>query len=130
MGGIMPMTVRELVERDYQEWKRHVEKHTMLPEYKMRRLWKMNFSSTDIKADKHHAVFPVGPPRPIKPDSGRKRGRSVSERGLLLFYARAMRNAAAVLLAHYNMTPEMRERVAAEHKRFQGLVNDLARKQG
>src|ERR1017187_956340 len=47
---------------DYQIWKAAVAKIRDLPEYKLRKLWKKNFSPADIAADKHWEVFPVKDP--------------------------------------------------------------------
>lgn len=117
---------------DYLRWKHSVLAVRDLPEYKLRKLWKLNFSAKDIENDKHWTVFPPSQAmrQRVKPGMaiGEKRGRAVSERGRQRAYAKALLAEAQRLLDFHRLDDAMLERVRADRDGFIRLVQSLSGK--
>jgi len=113
--------------RDYAEWRAKVLDVRLLPEYKLKKLWKLNFTPQDIAADRHWEVFPpdrhlrIKKVRGIQVD-GSRRGRAISQKKKDWIYARALRDAADGLLLYHALSPEMRTQVQKERDHFAALV--------
>ena len=118
--------------RDYEEWKWHVAKVRELPEYKLRKLWKMNFSPKDIAADKHWEVYPpVGVRRKkVAPGTPQetKRGRTLGAKKKNWIYARALKEAAQGILDFYRLDSIMLGEVRRELAQFTELTKTYSHK--
>lgn len=55
---VLPLGAKDRIRQDYMQWAASIREYTFLPDYKLKRLWKENFSLEDIKADKHRALWP------------------------------------------------------------------------
>lgn len=117
---------------DYYKWKAAVWAVRELPEYKMRKLWKLNFSIKDIEQDKHWAVFPPDGKARKRKVLGRSeetaRGRKVSHKKKLWLYARACRDVAEGLLAFHALDSAMRTGTIAERDHFANVMKENAHK--
>lgn len=117
---------------DYYKWRAEVWAVRELPEYKMRKLWKLNFSAADIAADKHWAVYPPNKPvrERVMPGArvSDKRGRTISDKKINWIYARALREAAENVLQFYRLDTPQLERVRKERDSFVDLVKRYAHK--
>jgi hypothetical protein len=124
--------------RDYARWKSDVLVIRHLPEYKLRKLWKMNFSVADIAADKHYEVYPTMRRAKEKaarkekeaPGMREKRGRGMSDAAIDLAYAEAVRDAAERLLYYNRLEPAQLRRVRDDFARFRQIANRLKGKPG
>lgn len=116
----------------YQRWRAEVLEIRELPEYKLRKLWKLNFSAADIKSDKHHAVCPPDRAARHRKAIGRKedtkRGRAVSAKRKAWLYARALRDVAEGLLTFHNLDSAMRAELTKERDSFVELMKKYAHK--
>lgn len=111
---------------DYARWRAEVLAIRDMPEYKLKKLWKANFSPKDIAANRHWEMFP--PPQPIKKRIAPgirqedKRGRRISEKKKAWVYARALKQAAEALLAFYRMESAMLAETRKEMEHFTALM--------
>ena len=117
---------------DYQRWRAEVMAIRDLPEYKMRKLWKENFSPKDIAEDKHWAIYP--PPAPdrkrIAPGTPQdaKRGRTINEKKKAWIYARALHEAAESILTFYRLDSTMLKETRDELENFKQLMRKHSHK--
>lgn len=119
-------------EVEYQRWRREVLAIRDMAEYRLKRLWRLNFSPADIAADKHWEIYPPPKPARAKPGIaiGEGRGRGVSERSVHLRYAQALLREARGLLQYSRMEPRVLERVRRDEAKFKQIVTELKAKPG
>lgn len=119
---------------DYARWKAAVAAVRDLPEYKLRKLWKANFSPADIAADKHWALYP---PQRIsskllrartEPTSKLERGRNIGAKRKAWLYSMALRNVAQAILTGHSLDAKMRAETEKELARFEELTKLYAHK--
>ena len=111
--------------RDYLEWCAKVRAIRYLPEYKLRKLWKLNFSPKDIEADRHHAVFPVKASR-VRPGlNPEKRGKTMTRRGVDRRYAKILLSEATRIVKWHRLEPATLASVRADIENFSALVKKL-----
>ncbi len=106
---------------DYMRWKGQVLQIRDLPEYKLRKLWKLNFSPKDIENDKHWSVYPPPGERVrVKPgmQPGEGRGRALTERGLQRCYATVLLHEAERILQFHRLDANMLQQVRANVATF------------
>ena len=116
----------DFTSKTFHEWKSAVLAHTDMAEHRLRRLYRLGFTPDDIKADKHHAVFP--PPRDtrirkvagISPDQ--IRGKNLGEKKINWMYASALRDVAQAILKYHSLDAKTRARVQKELINFDSLV--------
>jgi hypothetical protein len=111
--------------QDYLEWRSQVLAVRDLPEYKLRKLWKLNFSAKDIAANKHWEVFPPQELRKrVKPGMavGEGRGKAITARGRQRAYAQALLDKARHLLQFHRLDSGMLALVRQDVVVFQALV--------
>ena len=110
--------------RDYQQWKAQVRSVRDLPEYKMRKLWKLNYSVRDIAADRHWEIFP--PAQAQRQARGRdhseKRGAKIGAQRKSYLYAKALCQVARTLLTFHSLEPGVRAETQKELEQFEELV--------
>ena len=77
-----PLGSRDRMRQDYQEWRAAVLAVRDLPEYKIRRLWKENYSVADIEQNKHYEIWPRMNPAWKPAQEARRHGRAISARSM------------------------------------------------
>lgn len=121
---VMPEDPRDVTSKSFHRWKSDVLQHTDMAETRLRRLYKLGFSSEDIRADKHHAIYP--PPAPVKkrvaPAMRSIRGRTLSADKKAWIYARALHEAAEGILTFYRLEPDRLEETRRDVIRFKELM--------
>lgn len=114
---------------DYQRWKADVLAVRLLPEYKLKKLWKLNFTPRDIEQNRHYEVFPQMRRAERKDESAddptMRRGRALSDKGIDWRYARALRNEAEDLLRYHRLLPAQVARVRKDLARFSKLARTI-----
>ena len=131
MHGSMPSRMGD-TSKDYGLWRNAVWKVRELPEYKMRKLWKLNYSPADIEADKHWEVFPPGGRvkklAEAEMRQSERRGARLTNHGIDRKYASALRHEAERMLRVYRMDPEEVARLRADVEKFKALEISLKKK--
>lgn len=120
---------------DYLKWRAEVLDQYYLPEYKLKKLWTMNFGVGDIVAGRHHSVFPPprdgeGRPRLTLDLSKVSSGRKLRASSVDFAYAKALELTCVRLLRTYRMDLEQRQRLIADHKRFREMRLRIGRNRG
>ena len=119
---------------DYARWRGAVLQVRDLPEYKLRKLWKANFSPKDIEQDKHWALYP--PQRisskllraQVEPNAKIERGRNIGNKRKMWLYFRALRDVAKVILQHHSLDSAMRAEIETELAHFEKSVKEYSHK--
>ena len=122
----------DFTSKTFHEWKSAVLAHTDMAEHRLRKLYRLGFTPDDIKADKHHAVFP--PPRDtrirkvagISPDQ--IRGKNLGEKKINWMYASALRDVAQAILQYHSLDDKTRARIIADRNHFVDLVRQYSHK--
>lgn len=114
---------------DYLRWKAEVARVRFLPEYKLRKLWRLNYSPLDIAHDRHHEVYP---PRVKRVPRGtlrrERRGAALSGRAIRLSLARALLRDIRRILAQHRLEPRELALARDCEERFARLVEALKAK--
>ena len=117
---------------DYARWRAEVLAIRDLPEYKLRKLWKANYSPKDIAQNKHWAMYPPqGQTRKrLAPGTSQeaKRGRTLGDKKKTWIYAKALHEAAEFILTFYRLEPAMLEQTRKEAGDFLALMRANAHK--
>lgn len=115
---------------DYARWRAEVLQIREISEYKLRKLWKLNFSPKDIEQDKHWAIYP--PNRPVKrrvaPQMTSERGKALSVKKKQWIYARALYQAAESILQFYRLDTATLAETRKELEGFKELMKKFAHK--
>ena len=116
----------DFTSKTFHEWKSAVLAHTDMAEHRLRRLYRLGFTPADIKADKHHAVFPPPVDRRIRKVAGispdQIRGKNLGEKKINWMYASALRDVAQAILKYHSLDAKTRARVQKELINFDSLV--------
>ncbi len=114
---------------DYARWKAMVRPIRDLPEYKLLKLWKLNFSPKDIEHNKHWTVFP--PPsdtrKRVKPGMtvGENRGRALTDRARKRNYAKVLLQEGERMLQFHRHDAPMLEQLRNDVVAFKALVESF-----
>jgi len=77
-------------EHEYNTWRAAVSHVIYLPEYKLKKLWRLHYTVEDIAANKHHAVFPLPKPKLGIGKHNPKRGRRLMPKAMDIAALKAM----------------------------------------
>jgi len=131
MHGSMPSRMGD-TSKDYGLWRNEVWKVRELPEYKMKKLWRLNYTPADIAADKHWEVYPpTGNTRKAierEMAQSARRGARLTNHGIDRKYASALRHECERMLRVYRMDPEEVARLRKELAQFKALEISLKKK--
>lgn len=131
MHGSMPSRMGD-TSKDYGLWRNAVWKVRELPEYKMKKLWRLGYSPADIEADKHWAVYPPDKATKKRIEAelaqSARRGARLTNHGIDRKYASALRTEAERMLRVYRMDPEEVARLRADVEKFKALEISLKKK--
>ncbi|MFA5897672.1 MAG: hypothetical protein WC829_01035 [Hyphomicrobium sp.] len=118
--------------KDYAEWRAKVWAVRELPEYKMRKLWRLNYTPDDIANDRHWEVYPQNRAaqrrQEIETRLSARRGARLTNHGIDRKYATALRSEAERMLRVYRMDPEEVARLRADVEKFKALEISLKKK--
>ena len=123
---------RDSTSKAYHQWKAEVLKIRDMAEYKLYKLWKLNFTPADIEADKHWAIFPPDRATRQRKILGRTddtpRGRTLGYKKKQWLYARALFDVADGLLTFHSLDQAMREATVKERDAFRELMKKFEHK--
>jgi hypothetical protein len=119
--------------KNFHQWSAEVLKIRDMAQYKLFKLWKLNFTPADIAANKHHVIYPPDRATRRRTALGRteeqKRGKKLSAKKKQWLYARALRDMAEAVLAFHSMEQAMIDETRKELEGFKELMKKFAHKQ-
>ena len=124
------------MDTDFHRWKAEVLKQIYLPDYRLHKLWKLNFKPADVASPKLYQVYPTLDPKYQAARGKRRgigidpqqRGRCLLKRARQLNYAKALKREAERMIRFHRMEPADLEDARFELAQFESLVQKFSGK--